>query len=164
MNWSELGAAAELVGAIAVVVTLVYLAIQIRQNTRSVATATYDSVMTGFNDLNVELMRDPDLLSLYLRGTEHPESLTEAEGTRFVLMIRCYANQWEKLLRLYQAGALPAAAWRSYAPEAAQILGTPGGRLFQRDNSNFRELYEALRAYDGATASEFRLRVNGIGA
>jgi len=35
MNWEALGAIGEIVGAVAVVVTLVYLAVQIRQNTRS---------------------------------------------------------------------------------------------------------------------------------
>ncbi len=35
MSWEAIGAIAELVGALAVVLTLIYLAIQIRQNTRS---------------------------------------------------------------------------------------------------------------------------------
>lgn len=34
MNWEAIGAIAEIVGALAVVVTLAYLAIQVRQNTR----------------------------------------------------------------------------------------------------------------------------------
>ncbi|MFT4562959.1 MAG: hypothetical protein ACI9BW_002710 [Gammaproteobacteria bacterium] len=36
MNWDALGAISELVGALAVVATLVYLAIQIRQNTKQI--------------------------------------------------------------------------------------------------------------------------------
>ena len=34
MNWDAVGAIGEIVGALAVVITLVYLAIQVRQNTR----------------------------------------------------------------------------------------------------------------------------------
>jgi hypothetical protein len=34
MNWAAIGAIGEIVGAVAVVVTLAYLAIQVRQNTR----------------------------------------------------------------------------------------------------------------------------------
>ena len=34
MNWEALGAIGEIVGAVAVVVTLGYLAVQIRKNTR----------------------------------------------------------------------------------------------------------------------------------
>ncbi len=35
MNWEALGAIAELIGGLGVIATLAYLAIQIRQNTRS---------------------------------------------------------------------------------------------------------------------------------
>jgi hypothetical protein len=43
----------EIPGALAVLVALIYLAVQIKQNTSAVATATYESTMTGFNDINV---------------------------------------------------------------------------------------------------------------
>ncbi len=39
MNWEAIGAVGETVGALAVLVTLVYLAMQIRQNTKSVQAA-----------------------------------------------------------------------------------------------------------------------------
>jgi hypothetical protein len=41
MNWEALGAIGEIVGAIAVVVTIGYLAVQIRQNTESLHAATF---------------------------------------------------------------------------------------------------------------------------
>ena len=53
MNWDAIGAVGELLGASAVLVTLIYLAVQIRQNTSAAATATYESTMTGFNDINI---------------------------------------------------------------------------------------------------------------
>ena len=40
MNWEALGAIGEIVGALAVVLTLGYVAVQIRQYTRSVKSAT----------------------------------------------------------------------------------------------------------------------------
>lgn len=36
MNWDAIGAIGEVVGALAVVISLVYLALQIRQNSRQV--------------------------------------------------------------------------------------------------------------------------------
>lgn len=41
MSWDAIAAIGELLGAAAVLVTLIYLAAQIRQNTAAVATATY---------------------------------------------------------------------------------------------------------------------------
>ena len=43
MNWEAIGAVGETVGALAVLVTLVYLAMQIRQNTKAVQAAAVDS-------------------------------------------------------------------------------------------------------------------------
>ena len=44
MNWEALGALSELIGAIAVVLTLIYLAVQIRQNTRAIRLGTNHAV------------------------------------------------------------------------------------------------------------------------
>jgi len=52
MNWEAIGAVAEVGGAAAVVATWVYFAKQVRQNTSALVTVTYDSVTSGFNDVN----------------------------------------------------------------------------------------------------------------
>ena len=56
MNWEAIGAIGETIGAIAVVLTLVYLSIQIRQNTRSVRAATYQSVAEALADCSYKLV------------------------------------------------------------------------------------------------------------
>ena len=48
MNWDAIGAIAERLGAIGVVVSLLYLATQIRQNTKSVRAAAFFGV-TGLS-------------------------------------------------------------------------------------------------------------------
>ena len=45
MNWEALGAIGEIVAAVAVVVTIGYLAVQIRQNTRSVRDSAFQEVI-----------------------------------------------------------------------------------------------------------------------
>jgi hypothetical protein len=47
-----IGAIGEVIGAVAVFVTLAYLAVQIRQNTHSVSTSIYESAMAGFKENN----------------------------------------------------------------------------------------------------------------
>ena len=43
MNWDAIGAVGEILGAAAVVVTLIYLAAQLRQNTNSMQAAAYNT-------------------------------------------------------------------------------------------------------------------------
>ena len=44
MNWDAIGAVGEVSGAVAVVVTLIYLAGQLRQNTQALRSSTYEAI------------------------------------------------------------------------------------------------------------------------
>ena len=44
MNWEAISAISELVGVTAVMITFIYLAVQIRQNTAAVATSTHGRI------------------------------------------------------------------------------------------------------------------------
>ena len=83
MNWEALAAVSELVGAVAVVVTLAYVAIQIRQNTsalRSTATQGAHDQASGLYDL---LATDGTLAEIFARGLTAPDSLSVEETARF---------------------------------------------------------------------------------
>ena len=49
MNWDAIGAIGEVIGALAVFITLGYLAIQIRQNTKAVRASALDSSVNAVN-------------------------------------------------------------------------------------------------------------------
>jgi hypothetical protein len=155
MNWEAIGAIGEIVGALAVVITLAYLVIQIRQNTAAVATATYESTMTGFNDINVVVASNPKLASLLDRGTQSPDTLSAEEITQFNFLLRCYANQWWKLLKLHERGSLSEGEWTVFAREAAQFLDQPGCLPFREQNALFADLYVELEKHKGAVISDF---------
>lgn len=93
MNWEAIAAVAELLGVLSVFVTLIYLAVQIRQNTAAVATATYESTMSGFNEINVVVAGNPALASILDRGCQKLDSLNAEETVQFNFLLRCYANQ-----------------------------------------------------------------------
>ena len=78
MNWEAIGAIAELAGAAAVVLTLVYLAIQVRQNTaameenRKVELANnYDRRARTRVELSTLTASNPDIAELWLRLEEN---------------------------------------------------------------------------------------------
>jgi len=87
MNWDALGAIAELAGAIGVIASLVYVATQIRHNTRA---STVESklvttgMLTGFVDT---LITDPELNDIFMRGRTSTESLSKEEHQRFSNMV-----------------------------------------------------------------------------
>ena len=131
MNWEAIAAIGEILGATAVLVTIVYLAVQVRQNTASAAAATYDAALSGFNEINLAIAESEELTLIFTHGLTKPDSLSEIEAIRFALLMRAGMNQYMKLLRLYQRGALPEQEWRSMAREAAHVFQTPGGERFR---------------------------------
>ena len=83
MNWEALGAIGEIVGAVAVVLTLGYLAVQIRQNNRSLHQAALQETARCANDFSSLLVRDPDLNRIYSKGISDYSSLSGEELSQF---------------------------------------------------------------------------------
>ena len=66
MNWDAIGAIAELLGAVGVIASLVYLAGQIRQsreqthqNTRALRASTQHDIFENLNDISMRPFGDP---------------------------------------------------------------------------------------------------------
>lgn len=83
MNWEAIGAVGEIVGAAGVIVTLGYLAVQIRQNTASNRQATARSTVDAINALNFLSVENPELLDISTRGMADLAALGAAESARF---------------------------------------------------------------------------------
>jgi hypothetical protein len=77
MNWDAIGAIGETLGAIAVVVSLIYLAAQIRQNSRTVEGASTQSIT---QTIQTELRWSSDLGEEMLKMIEEPELLSKIEA------------------------------------------------------------------------------------
>ena len=95
MSWDIVGAISEVVGALGIIVTLVYLALQVRQNSAHLAEsaklteagqieATTNAVMEQRN----MLILNPELLDLQTRGNQDYLSLDSSERLKFDLMMR----------------------------------------------------------------------------
>jgi hypothetical protein len=64
MNWEAIGAVGEIVGAVAVILTLIYLAAQIRQNTNSVRAAAVDAAITHVSNVRETIFVNADIAEI----------------------------------------------------------------------------------------------------
>ncbi|HEV3100502.1 MAG TPA: hypothetical protein VGY75_12380, partial [Candidatus Udaeobacter sp.] len=81
MNWEAISAIGQIVGAIGVVVSLIYVATEVRNSARATQLASRRSITEIFTLLSRQLAEHPDLRELYYRGLHDFESL---EGTDLV--------------------------------------------------------------------------------
>lgn len=83
MNWQAIGAIGELLGAVAVVGTLAYLAIQIRQHTRAVHSSTFQATTDALNHINMVIASDPDLVRVICSRPRSLDELTPEDRYRY---------------------------------------------------------------------------------
>ena len=82
MNWEAAGAIGEILGAIAVLTTLIYLALQIKQSNRFEAARHLDVHMDRIREFELELGRDADMSRIWHAGMAG-EELTYPEIKQF---------------------------------------------------------------------------------
>jgi hypothetical protein len=164
MSLEDLGNIGEFVAAIGVIVSLIYLAVQIRQNTqqikqsiRSVRASTFHTTLSSAAGFIVPIAQDPDLADIYRRGLRG-ESLNETEWIRFRFVISNLFGTYEHLYYQHRAGLAEPELWESRAANMAWYLAQPGwraywdeaGRLF---GQGFRD-YVAKQLVGGPAAED----------
>ena len=86
MNWDALGAVAELLGAIAVIVSIIYLAAQVRQTRLQLQSQAEDNITSRAFEAYSPVYEGNNA-SIFRRGLESPESLNADEAFIFKLLL-----------------------------------------------------------------------------
>ena len=116
----DLGSIGELVAAIARVATLGYLAIGIRQNTRSVRLSTELELSKLVIDFHARATSQPDLLRIYDAAATSPSSLSPDDVRRFRWFIAEWFVLFDGQYDFYRKGLISDESWK---PKMATCLG-----------------------------------------
>ena len=102
MNWDALGAVAEILGAGAVIATLLYLAKQLSHAVDSSSSAATDRILRGFDEINRMIVSDATLRETLLNETE----LTASEQEQYFQFVVLYCNIWFSAQSEYDRGQI----------------------------------------------------------
>ncbi len=83
MNIMELGAIGELVGGVAVIGSLIYLGLQVRQSNRLTRAETAQAFVHAYNRDVLSPLQDPAVAKTFRRGMNDFESLNQEEQIAF---------------------------------------------------------------------------------
>jgi hypothetical protein len=120
-----LGNIGEFVGALGVVVSLVYLAQQMSQNTTSVRAASFNSMVQNSIGLLEHSFRDSEFANFLHRAENDPASLSPSERVRWDAYMTAVYRHFGNLVYQHRVGALDAQMWDSYARTLEDHLRTP---------------------------------------
>ena len=133
MNWDAIGAIAELLGAVGVIASLVYLATQIRQsreqmgqNTRALRAGAYQQFIQGLDQLVMRASGGPALQQAVRRGMIDSDQLSEEDAYHFDMWIRGLLLAWENAHYQYRMGMLDSDRWRLHRGQLEETFDAPG--------------------------------------
>jgi hypothetical protein len=157
MNWDAIGATGEVLGAIAVVVSLVYLAFQIRQNTRQIdentkaaQAAAFDSSIAHTFKARQAIAENSDVALIYLDGSNDPDSLSEEDRVRYRLIVHNILwSLWNIQSQSQVGGELASETWSAQLAILKRMMSTRGFRWFwgnysQEFGASFQKIVDDL--------------------
>jgi hypothetical protein len=114
LTLDALGNIGDFIGGIGVVVTLIYLAGQIRQNTRASQAETYQGLSSQFASTINSLASSSDSVRIYNSGLRDYNQFSEEEKTQFSFSMHAAFIAFENAFYLHQYGNLDAELWEKW--------------------------------------------------
>jgi len=128
MNWDALGAIGEVVGAFAVVATLVYLAFQIKQSTAATTSASMHSLLGDWREFCRGWAANTAFVTLHRKGSQNFDSLNPDEKYQFFLFMVDFVFQAQVANEMWEQGTISRYDRDVWVNFVISSLNTPGGR------------------------------------
>jgi hypothetical protein len=155
LDWTAVGAIGEMLGGMAVIVSLIYLSFQVRQNTRALRASSTESVVASLRDWMRPLILDPDTARLFRTGVEGEwQSFSPDDRARFLHMLFGYLKTFENVHYQYRQGTLEPDLWEGWYNILSAYVMSPGVKAYWKTRRNafspqFRVLVESITSNAG---------------
>ena len=145
MKLSDLASIAEIVGAVAIVVSLIYVGIQVNDSTRAVRSATANQTSTAISSWYSDLGTNFQASEVFVRGIASPKSLSPAEAAQFIYLMHGLFFQYQGAFYLTEEGTLDSDIQQSLVNTLLGVREQPGflmyweqrGSMFEPDFRGF---------------------------
>src|SRR5579859_2463971 len=131
MSLSVLAALGSFVSGVAVLTSLIYLALQVRQTERNQQISIRHSRASRTVELHVALA-DPAVADAWLRGSGNPQEITQTELSQFTHLCRAHFFHFEDSFYQREEGLLNDAAFETVVAGARLLARSPGFRAAWR--------------------------------
>lgn len=103
-NWIKWSSAAEIISAIAIVASLVFVGLQIKQNTDASQVNSYQILASQIIDMGTLIAQDETLAEAYRKSNVANQELSDLESTRLTLMFIGMIRHGETAFLHYKMG------------------------------------------------------------
>lgn len=166
MNWDAIGAAGEILGALAVVISIGYLSIQIRSNTRATrASAGFDAMHSWADSNQWVVGLEPELKSNIVKAMSPDYSwndFTSEERFDITIAHRSLFQKLEGQYFLHKYEFLDDSIWETRGAWAASLISLPFFQEWWRQEK-LQHVYTDHFINAVETAKVFDMQVAGVG-
>jgi len=127
---------AELVTALAVVISLIYVGIQIRQNTHAIKLNSAQNLSHELRESLALLVSDAELSDIHLRAMRDVGCLAAVEKFRFYMFLNNVFRVYESAHYQKMQGTVDPSVWAGIHGNINATKSTSGYQAFWRDRKN----------------------------
>jgi hypothetical protein len=148
VNWEAVGALSEIVGAAAVVISLLYLAIQVRTQNRESRLAATHEILEGYRNVAAAFQRSENA-QLFAQANSDFDSLDEPQRIQLIALIAPTLRLWEEAFHQNKDGRFDDVMWKTFSKLFADVLTAEAVR-------------KVWRLRENGFSDSFRAHVNAI--
>jgi hypothetical protein len=134
MTLEEIYYVSQIVAVVGIFASLVFVGLQIRQNTRATRAASHNSVSDSLNEINRMFAENADLTKIWLAGMADRQALTAEERWRFDSTARAYMHVCETMFIQAGLGAGDKSVMHAEEEGIKMVFASPGMREWWAEN------------------------------
>lgn len=116
----------EIIGAVAVVVSLIYLAVQVRQNTLAQRTDNFSRALDRLAAMQAAMSQDSEASVIFSKGVADPSRLTPQERMQFTWAMYEMFGAFEFMFLASRSESIPREIWQRWSAAVAFWLSFHG--------------------------------------
>jgi hypothetical protein len=126
MNWDAVSAISQLVGSIAVVLSVLYLGVQVHRSTRVARLATQDAAATALREVTKPFMENAEVERIWRIGLEDLNALSTEDRARFFHATYQFLKAFETIHFHYVYGLMDRQLWEGWRGLLRHYITAPG--------------------------------------
>jgi hypothetical protein len=126
MNWEILAALGQLAAVFVGIPSLIYLAVQIREQTKERRQSAVHALSVQWGDLTGSLHDNSETAAIFLRGMRSFTDLDAVSKLRFSAFFNRLINIFEGMYFSHRQGILTGSSWRAVERTMSDLIAYPG--------------------------------------
>lgn len=144
-----------IIGTIAVALTVVYLAVQVRASTKATYSQTYQTAVAALGDMAAIVGESKEKSRMYADGMADPDKLDADEYLQFAYLGISLFRKYENAYFQYRSGMIDDEFWDGHRDNLLWFFHRPGTQRWWKErrmgfSKSFREYLESTTLTDMA--------------